>query len=134
MCMVDDADGWKVFRSETRRAAKPHKCYECNRAIGAGETYEYATGLIDDSWYMMHTCAHCCEAKRWLMAVCNGYLFGAVWMDLEEHWNEDWLYHSLSFGRVIVHHKNRTFNDLSVEQARELVDTALANLPQKVAA
>lgn len=134
MCMVDDADGWKVFRSETRRAAKSHGCYECGRKIEPRETYEYATGLIDDHWYSMHTCAQCVELKRWLVVVCNGYLFGGVWEDIEQHWHEDWLYHSLAFGRIVVYMRDRKLQTLSPERVKELVDSALAALPQKVAA
>jgi hypothetical protein len=134
MCMVDDADGWKVFRSETRRAAKEHGCYECARTIAKGESYEFATGLIDDHWFTMHTCAQCVELKRWLTKVCNGYLFGGVWEDIEQHWQEDWLYHSLAFGRIIVHMRDRKLQTLPSERVRDLVDSALAALPQKVAA
>jgi glutaredoxin len=85
MCMVDDADSWEFFHSETRKAAKDHKCYECNRVIAKGEQHEYAGGRIDGHFYKSRTCVHCVEAKRWLVVVCRGYLFGAVEEDLLDH-------------------------------------------------
>lgn len=134
MCMIDGADEWTVFRSETRRAAKSHKCYECGRSVESGESYEYATGLLDGRWLTMHTCAQCVELKRWLTTVCNGYLFGGVWEDIEQHWSDDWLYRSLAFGRIVVHMRDRKLQTFPPERVKELVDSALAALPCKVAA
>lgn len=87
MCMVDEGDGWAVFRSVERRAAKDHRCDECYRTIGKGERYEYVTGLCNgwDYWTTVRTCAHCVEAKRWLVVACGGYLYEGTKDDLGEH-------------------------------------------------
>jgi len=131
MCMIDNAEPWTVFRSETRRAAKVHKCHECSRPIEVGEQHEYATGLIDGTWLTMRTCAHCTEARRWLLVVCNGYLFGGVWEDLLEHWDEGVLYsRHLAFGRLLVlggvqARRRPKWRDTTPEDVRAIVDRAL---------
>lgn len=104
MCRVEDAYPWKVFHSEWRTARKAHKCGECRREIEPGERYYYATGITSgyDKWGVFKTCAHCNYAAQWLMAECNGYLFGGVQEELEEHWHEEPLMRSLDLGRRII--------------------------------
>jgi len=89
--MVDWGNGWKVFRTETRQARKPYRCCECRREIAAGETYEYATGILSGEyyWLTMRTCAHCAAGpERWLTRNCGGWLYEGVLEDLEEHRRE----------------------------------------------
>ena len=91
MCMYDEGDGWKVFRSDTRRARKPYRCCECQREISAGEQYEYATGVLngDDGWLTMRTCQHCAAGPYdWLERVCGGWLYEGAYEDLTEHRHE----------------------------------------------
>jgi len=88
MCMVDSGEGWKVFRSESRTARKPYRCYECGREIATGESYEYACGVLygEDRWEVMRTCAHCAAGPyAWLQRVCDGWLYGGAYEDLYEH-------------------------------------------------
>lgn len=104
MCMVDDGEGWKVFRSEWRTARKQHACYDCGRKIEPGERYYFATGISNDDWRRWDTyreCAHCQYAAKWLLAECGGYLFGGILEDLEEHWDGE-LMRDLHIGRAIV--------------------------------
>lgn len=106
MCMVYDAEEWKVFHEEQRTAAKVHNCTECGRRIDKGEVYHYSTGLIDDHWYTHKVCAHCDTCRQWLLAVCNGYLFCGVLEDLHQHWDE-WYLRSMWLGRRIVESRRR---------------------------
>jgi hypothetical protein len=110
MCMADDADWyWKVFNSATRRAAKEHRCTECQRTIAKGETYRWASGLNPEteSWDTFHTCAHCDAATAWLVKACNGYIYCMVLEDLEEHWRESELYRSTKLQQLIEGMKSR---------------------------
>ena len=104
MCMVDDGEGWKVYRDEWRRCAKPFRCCECNRDVAAGEPYFYAAGLGNDAfrWETFKMCAHCRTfAAGWLMGECGGFLFHGVYEDLHEHRTEvDGT--DLNLGRAIV--------------------------------
>lgn len=103
MCMYDDSSGWKVYHESTRRAAKPHICGECHREIAKGETYENVSGLPydGDGWPTFHTCAHCVEAKRWLLRACRGYMFGMVREDLWEHiGGDEWYLRSAPLIRI----------------------------------
>lgn len=86
MCMWDDGgEMWELTRRETRRARKEHRCGECGRTIGKGETYEYLTGLIYGHWDTERTCEQCIAAARWLTVVCEGWLYQGVQQDLGEH-------------------------------------------------
>lgn len=109
MCMVDSADGCDTFsRYVHRKARKSHRCGECGREIPSGETYRYATGLYDGGFWQAKTCAHCEAATRWLLLVCNGWLYGGVWEDLGEHWSEEWTpIKSLDLGRLLVWRNRR---------------------------
>jgi hypothetical protein len=95
MCMIGDDDGWAVFRSGERRAAKNHRCGECGRTIVKGERYRFATGLSTEweAWSTFHLCGQCNAATRWLVVVCGGYLYEATREDIGEHvvGDEDYL-------------------------------------------
>jgi len=107
MCMIDQCDEFpSVYSSKKRRAKMTHTCDECRREIAVGETYERFDGKTDADWWSCKTCAHCIAARGWLTEVCGGFVFHGVRQDLEDHWEEDPLYHSLTFGRVIVGIKN----------------------------
>lgn len=102
MCMVDDADGWEVFHSATPVARIEHRCGDCGRTIIPGERYHRGEGLIDGYWSTNKVCGHCDAASRWLLAVCNGFLYGGILQDLVEHWDESWELRTLDFGRLVV--------------------------------
>lgn len=102
MCMIDDAEPYLLYaRKKGVRARKPHQCYECSRMIEVGETYTYVSGLYEGRWDSIHECAHCSWAAEWLLENCNGYLHGAVFDDLYEHWSYE-LIRTLDLGRRIV--------------------------------
>jgi uncharacterized protein with PIN domain len=51
--------GPDVSRTEMRRAAKEHRCCECDEPIQKGDLHEYYTGLWDGVWNSYRTCARC---------------------------------------------------------------------------
>jgi len=132
MCMLDDSDPWDFFHDETRRAAKPYRCCECNRWIGKGERHRYATGLFDRNWIAYRMCAQCDEATRWLMAVCNGYMFETVDEDLGMHirGQEEGYLSSSHLVRLVRwmrdDWKDRDGTLRSVDQVKAVTDSAIA--------
>ncbi len=111
MCMIDGCDSWDFFSDSTKRARIEHTCDECSRTITPGEVYERAVGMMDDRWSTFKTCPHCLVTRTWLVETCSGWLFEGVLIELEEHWDEDWTYHSMWLGRAILsmrskHQKN----------------------------
>lgn len=88
MCRVDDADPWTMFRDGIRTARKEWRCGECGRTIRVGESYHFATGLLDGEWPQMRQCLHCHHAAEWLSVMCHGWIYGDVCSDLAEHWDE----------------------------------------------
>lgn len=86
MCMIDDSDGvCIVLHADTRRARKPHKCYECGRDIAAGEKYLNEATLYEGSKETIKTCLHCKVVRDWLFNECGGWLYGGVKEDIREH-------------------------------------------------
>jgi hypothetical protein len=87
MCMIGDEDYWRVYRRDTRTAAKAHQCDECRRAIEKGERYLVAVGIgyDNDHWETWRRCEHCEEVAGWLETVCGGWIFGQIEPDLAEH-------------------------------------------------
>jgi hypothetical protein len=85
MCAVIDGDGCEFSRVETRKAKKTHICRECFRVIHPGETYHYASGKSEGRMWSAKTCAHCDVAATWLLENCNGFLFGGVIEDFNDH-------------------------------------------------
>lgn len=87
MCMIDGADYTAHVLSEGRPRAKvAHRCSECGRTIGPGETYLRETFVDEDRKMVTHkTCAHCEVARNWLSAQCGGWCYGGVEEDVREH-------------------------------------------------
>jgi hypothetical protein len=131
--MIDEADEWTFYREAERKAAKDHACCECDRTIVKGERYHYATGLMFDRWDTFRTCGQCAAARHWLSAVCGGWMYHAVRMELADHWGEDYLYRSLSFGRLVVWSgrswKRADGTRVPVEQVKAWVTDALQRIP-----
>ena len=86
MCMIDNADEpFTAFHEVRRRARREHKCNECGRTIGVGESYHRAGALYDSRWTTYRTCAHCDVLRQWVQHNCGGFLFHAVLEDFREH-------------------------------------------------
>ena len=77
------------FKQYMRKAVKPHKCFECNRAISIGEVYEYSSAIWDGKWGEVKTCKECAEIRN---CYCCSYNFGELWDAINEEfrWNGDW--------------------------------------------
>jgi hypothetical protein len=127
MCRIDDADNDYVLVVDRRPvAAWPHQCSDCGRRIEVGERYRLLEWVeVDWSAYYDRQgyyeddgrelpalagghrdssiqCAHCEAAGGWLVAVCNGFLYGAVCSELSEHWDESPMYHTAALGRLVI--------------------------------
>lgn len=89
MCRVEGCDPWEFFHERHHTARKDHTCCECRRRIRRGERYRCSVGKGDGQFDSFRTCAHCEAAARWLVQVCNGYLFCGVLEELEEHFFEE---------------------------------------------
>lgn len=61
-----DYDLPEFYQTETRKARKPHKCWECRGIIAAGEQYEYARGKWDGDLQVFKTCIRCLEIRTWV--------------------------------------------------------------------
>lgn len=87
--MVDDSDPPKFSKQRIRKARKEHFCDECTRMIRPSEPYQYATSLsVDSKIYTYKTCQHCLVAQNWLEQECDGWIYGMVCQDIEEHANK----------------------------------------------
>lgn len=87
MCYCDDADPQITGGSVERKARKPHKCYECRRAIAKGETYTEHSGLWrDGGWMTFRWCEHCAAAQEVHQAItkCHCYTFGGLWEGIRD--------------------------------------------------
>jgi hypothetical protein len=87
MCMIDDCEKATLIGGADHKARKEHKCAECFRAIGIGETYRAEQFVFDGDFINHKTCAHCMVARMWLQAECGGWLYGGVEEDIAEHVN-----------------------------------------------
>ena len=50
-----------AFKTETRRARKPHKCCECGTSISVGDRYQYSSGIWDGKPSDYKQCINCHE-------------------------------------------------------------------------
>lgn len=103
MCRIQDCDPWKLYSFKIVKARRAHKCFECDRTISPGERYHRASALDPDGdrWQSYKLCAHCDAASEWLMVVCNGYLYGGIGEELQEHWDEEIELRSIGLARLI---------------------------------
>lgn len=103
MCRIQDCDEpWDLFHAKTVTARKEHKCNECGRVIAKGESYHRANALADGRFDTFKLCAHCDAASEWLTVVCNGYIYGDIGEELEEHWHEDTTFRSRELAEAIA--------------------------------
>ena len=84
MCDVVD-DGPSCWRSEWRRARKPHTCVGCVETIRPGDRYHYSSGIWDGDPDSFKHCARCWRVFQILQEESD---FGAV--DLELNCGEDY--------------------------------------------
>jgi hypothetical protein len=87
MCS-EDHDYAEVWCEGTRKARKEHRCEECWRAIPAGTTYVYVSGIYDRAPFS-HKIHQACEDLRGFIedVVCGGH--GQVLIgELEEEIHE----------------------------------------------
>lgn len=85
MCMVGDDDYWEFYNEYTPRAKQDHVCGECGRTIAKGERYRTQGGKNDGQFEWHKTCLHCDAASKWLVVVCEGWIFGARQEDFLSH-------------------------------------------------
>lgn len=90
-CEIDVYDGDDVEFShvEMRKAAKPHKCGECDRIIEPGETYEVAKLKCFGYFTTERTCVDCLSLRETFF--CS-YLFRALWEHFFETFDDWWRY------------------------------------------
>lgn len=89
-----DGDPARVYRSNTVKARKRHRCDECAAAIEPGDSYQYAFGVWDGA-AEFHTCDKCvavlCAVQKSVPCFC--YQHGEMHNDAigcaEEFKNED---------------------------------------------
>jgi hypothetical protein len=85
---------------ELPRARKEHRCTECYRTIHIGENYELTKGCWDGSWSQFRTCMHCVSVRQWLDTVCNGWEYGGVYDETQEHYWDG--YKSVGLARLLA--------------------------------
>jgi hypothetical protein len=107
MCRIQYCEPWDYFRAGRRVARKEHQCMDCLRKITSGERYHCATGLADGRWEVLKLCQHCEISAEWLIEVCNGFLYGAIGEELEEHWDEDLTFRSKALGLAVLGHRRQ---------------------------
>ena len=71
-----------IFEEVERKAAKPHKCFECEDVIERGEKHKYVSSLYDGRWSHWRTCLPCRRIGRDLCGGC--WSPGMLWYDLWE--------------------------------------------------
>lgn len=51
-----------------QKARKPRKCYECHKAIQAGESYEHIFAKWDGDVGFVNTCCRCLDLRTYVQA------------------------------------------------------------------
>jgi hypothetical protein len=54
----------RVSESKVRKARQLHFCYECQRMIKVGDTYNVIKGNWEGKWYKFKTCLSCAELRN----------------------------------------------------------------------
>ena len=80
---TDDYEQAEFYQLENRKARKPHKCYECRRAIQPGEKYEHVRAKWDGDFSTIYTCGLCAEIRT-VFSCGEGYCHGSLWDDMYE--------------------------------------------------
>lgn len=61
-----DYDPPEFYNATIRTARKPHKCDECDGAIGPREKYEYVSAKWNGWLSQFHTCERCINIRTWV--------------------------------------------------------------------
>jgi hypothetical protein len=89
MCMADSCDFEGTHLGTAKHVArKDHRCGDCGRIIGKGESYMVGSWASEGRIERMKMCAHCRVVADWLEANCGGYVWGGLIEDLREHIEE----------------------------------------------
>ncbi len=78
-----DGDGPEFYNSKIVKARKPHQCYECEKEIPVGQSYERVVGKWDGDISTFEFCLICSEIAEALS--CGGRCFGNLWDDAEQN-------------------------------------------------
>lgn len=71
MCYCD-FDQPTVYVRTTRKARKPHRCYECGAQIEPGTRYEHVFGVWDGNADSNSTCLDCVGLRTWAESKVKG--------------------------------------------------------------
>ena len=83
-CVYCDVDSFcELLHTETRKARKQHKCYECNNIIEVGYSYLCETTMFEGKFEEIKTCSVCRELRN--VFFCEGFYYGQVIEYLKEH-------------------------------------------------
>jgi hypothetical protein len=82
-----DGDG-NAWVERERKAAKPHKCFECGAAIVKGEKYWFHTVFGEGTISNFKVCQTCESLMNAFFP--DGWMFGSVIEDLESYLHESW--------------------------------------------
>ena len=77
-----------VYSDQMVKAAKPHRCCECNRTITPGEMYQRYKGCWDGKWAMYKTCVDCLDLRFEMFALYQQYEEGIEFGNLQEYVRE----------------------------------------------
>jgi hypothetical protein len=73
----------EFFTSKDVRARKPHKCYECDRTIEVGETYQRCSMKCDGELGSYCTCLTCAEIRH--AFYCEYETIGDFWSQMRDY-------------------------------------------------
>ena len=77
--------------TRTPVARREHKCDECFRVIGAGETYSRTAAVWDGDFFTNVACAHCAAAREIVANVdpdYRDYYYGGLLVTVQETWSD----------------------------------------------
>lgn len=83
-CSCEDAERFDILSQKDVRARKPHRCYECGKAIAPGETYDRIVGVCCGEMETMRTCRFCAGVRADLVSMHYCVMFGGVWELVEQ--------------------------------------------------
>lgn len=64
-------NGQSLMEITTRKAAKEHKCYECQGVIKKGDKYDIHSGRDDNGFYEYKWCNDCTELYNKAAELCS---------------------------------------------------------------
>lgn len=99
MCTCDLEDTCDFSTTDTMKARKPHRCYECGDAIQPGDRYVRVAGKWEGDFATFTRCLTCSAWMQALFAAqkhacgCSGVEFGGLWSSIREFTEEHLGYH-----------------------------------------